>query len=186
MARKMKLGGLLGLAAAGAAAWYFLGNWRPANPNMLPALSMDQLNGPGVQSASAETLAGLKAQGSVPADAVDVYLVPGLPGLHAAGPPGVYAVPADLAAGGESGLPAIFSGMGRRATPLAVSGRGGFPAQFRGLGRNLTTQETPSMQAPKSLGGGMATFGQPVSWKAGQLYQPGTHDTNNGTTGLWF
>lgn len=187
MARGMNMmGGLLGLAAVGGVAWWFLGRTGGnIMAPMLPIMHEDIVAGAGVQSAAAETLAGLKASGTVPVDATDVLLIPGLghPLARIAGlSPTTYAIPSNLTAGGSPGLPALMSGYGR---PNVFVGQRTTPSMAHPQPGTLTMMTTPSLPAPRSLSGGSG-FGQPVSWHAGQLYQPGTHDTSSGVTGLWY
>jgi hypothetical protein len=178
MARGKMIGGVMGLAVVGGLAWWFLRRKRA-----LPTVGMETLAQPGVQTAAPETLAGLKEQGAVPADAVDVFLVPLLqmPLAAVAGTPGSYAVPASLVAGGSSGLPAAMSGFGAR--PLTV--QRATPSFDQPRPGSITLMTTPRMPSPRSLGS-PAQFGCPVSWQAGQLYQGGTHETTSGVTGLWY
>lgn len=180
---RMQMGGLAVLAGAGVAVWWFLGRGRGGGG--LPVIAAEQLAGAGVQSASPDTLAGLKSMQTVPADAVDVFLVPGLSTMHAvAGSPGVYAIPAELVAGGASGMPTVLSGptagFGRDMTVMRTT-----PSIDRPRPGTLTMMSTPMMPAPRALSGG-TQFGQPVAWKEGQLYQGGTHETSSGVTGLWY
>lgn len=182
---RMKMSGLFGLAAAGLAAWWVLGRRASAAP-ALPVIDPLMLEGPGVQSASLETLSGLKAAGKVPPDAQDVYLVPNLPQplMAVGGAPGVYAIPSNLMANGGAGAPVLLSGMrGFGARPLTVMRT--TPSFANRRPGSLTLMSTPRMPSPRSLSGGLG-FGQPVGWHAGQLYQPGTHDTTSGVTGLWY
>jgi len=174
--------GLIGLAVAGGFVWWY---GRRNQMPKLPTVSEDSLGVQGVQSAAPETLKGLVMQGLVPPDAVDVYLVPGL-GYNlaqVAGRPGVYAVPASLVSGGGGGLPAVLSGYQGFGRPMTVQRT--TPSFQRPRPGALTMMTTPRLPSPRTLSGGMG-FGQPVGWRAGQLYQPGTHDVSSGVAGLWY
>lgn len=173
-----KMGTIFGLAAAAGAVWWLTRKKAPS----LPVVSEANLPMNNIQSASEDTLAGLKVQGIVPPDAVDVYLVPNFqyPLAAVAGRPNVYAVPAAMAGGAGGGM-ATIAGFG--AHPLTVMRT--TPNFRQPRPGSLTMMTTPRLPSPRSLSGGLG-FGQPVGWRAGQLYQPGTHDTSSGVTGLWY
>lgn len=160
MARKSS--GLLGLVALGVGAWWLLRRNAAAAAPVLPVVTEEELMGVlGIQSATEDTLAGLKMTGLVPADAIEVYLdpTPGVAPLRAiAGKPGFYAVPSGaLEAIEGAGTILPLSGYGQQYYARRQAPGGVFiPYGATDVGmRKLTgghLQATPSFPSPQTLG----------------------------------